>query len=157
MSKSSSSKLDVTNIVTPAPDAPEAVVATVVKKPKTLELFGPASQVMQQVCIHCRAGYTPSMNVVMDVYGVPGYIRIVLELGDPDPAYAAVAAASVADAVALEQIEFNKAVAKEAARLNQAKADAEAAAKRAELVAIQKQQLADLESQIAALTVATAE
>lgn len=118
-------------------------------RPYAVNIFGPTTHVLQQVSVLCRKGYMVDPNSTVEIFAAAGTMSLVMVLGDAEQAYVAAAAASVADAAALQEANYRRDVEQAAARQIKEAAETVAAAKRADLLTEQKRQLAALEAEIA--------
>jgi hypothetical protein len=142
-------KFDASNIVTAAP-APAPATLEAAARPYAVNIFGPTTHVLQQVSVLCRQGYIVDANSTVEIFAAAGTMSLVMVLGDAEQTYVAAAAVSVGDAAALQEAKYRRDVEQAAARQIKEAAEAELAAKKAALLAEQKRQLAELESEIAA-------
>lgn len=149
MKKEPTSKLDVASIVpvepTPAPAAPT-------KKPTSVTICDPMHVAMQKLAHLVRAGYTPSMDHPMQAFDSTGFISMTLVLGNPDESFRTAAQQEIEHSAAMEELAYRKDVEQAAARQIKEAAEAAAAVKKAALLAEQKQALAAIEAEIAALS-----
>jgi hypothetical protein len=138
-------KLDTSAIliVTPAPD-----VAT---KPQSVQVSGPVAVVLQQIAILIRAGYTPSVDLPMLYFEGVGAMSITLILGSPDVAYIQLANEKLADAAALQAIQYTADVRRAAEVMIANEKAAEAAATKAKAIAEHQASVAKLQAEIAAM------
>lgn len=122
-------------------------MSEVKKLPFVITICEPAYTGFDKATILCRQGYQFSPDAAVQVFP-DGVVSMVLTIGTPTDAAVAAAEQAKVDALALEEIEFNRRV-KEAARImvEQEKREAkekEVAALRAE----QLKQIAKLEAEL---------
>lgn len=126
------------------------------KRPYAIQLTDAVDVVLQKAAVLIRHhGYVPCAQTPTSVFGMTGMMTITLVQGSIDQTFVPAAEAEIVQAAELESIRYQRDVEQAAVRQLQAKADAEAAIKRAQLLAVQKAQLAELEQQIKALAAAT--
>lgn len=131
------------------PEAPAAPEAAVVSRPGVIELNGYTHVVMASVAHLSRLGYVPIPGIVPQFYASTGLCTVAMCPGSPDAYAVKLAEDAVANAVAIQQREYDREVAAAAAKLVEA---TEAAAKQAALakeIAEQRAILRRLESQAA--------
>lgn len=123
-----------TKTVTETPVA--TPLAEIARRPDTINLFGPAYEVLDELCIHFRNGYRPHPEAAMQ-YFPNGMMAILIQLGDVMPLAHQRAKESMAREAAKESAEFEKRVKQEAERLHaaQLQADLDARIAAAEAVA----------------------
>lgn len=111
-------------------------LAEIARRPDTINLFGHAYQVLDEMCIHFRNGYRAHPDVAMQ-YFPGGMMSILLQLGNPLPLASQRASESIAREQKAEATRFEKRVTEEAKRIaaESAKADQDARIAAAEAVA----------------------
>jgi len=133
-----------------APEAPAPMTQTVIdmsKQPRTVQLAGMMANVFPQAAALARLGYTFDPAMPQQVFPATGMAAFFMVLGMPDEFAVRGAREAIADAVALEQLEFSKAVQEAAARLiaeqaaaaRQLESDAKIAAAEAALAAARQE------------------
>lgn len=131
----------------------EAAPALPAKPPYAIQITEAIDVALQKAAILIRHhGYVPCAQTPTSVFGMTGMMTITLVQGSVDQTFVPAAEAEIVQAAELEAAKYQRDVEQAAARQIQAKADAEAAIKRAQLLAAQKAQLASLEADIAALS-----
>ncbi|PHV38588.1 hypothetical protein [Janthinobacterium sp. BJB304] len=86
-------------------------------KPFALKLSGNSHRVFQELCTHVRNGYVINPDAAVDVIPATGQAFIHLILGEPLKFAEEAAQQTINDALALEQVEFERRVKAEAARI----------------------------------------
>jgi hypothetical protein len=132
-----------------APEAPAAPEAATVARPALVELNGYSHVVMGAVAHLSRLGYQPFPGIAPTFHANTGLATVAMVLGSPDAYAVKLAEDAIANAVAVQEREYQKEVAAAAAKLVEA---SEAAAKKAALakeIAEQRAILRRLESQAA--------
>ena len=90
---------------------------TTTKKPFSLTVSGNSSRAMQELCAHVRAGYVVNADIPVEIAAATGFTVAHLILGNPLEYAEADAQQTINDALALEQVEFERRVKAEAARM----------------------------------------
>ncbi|RNF30684.1 hypothetical protein NM04_11220 [Massilia aurea] len=104
-------------------------VIQMAKQPRTVQLSGMMANVFPQAAALARLGFTFDPAMPQQVFPATGMAAFFMVLGTPDEYAVRGAQEAIADAAALEELEFNKAVQEAAARLIEGQA---AAARKAE-------------------------
>lgn len=153
MTTNKTATLDTAKLVT------TGLPASTTPKPAVVIVTGPVIPTMQQVAVLVRMGWTPDSNLPLEFFGHMGAMSITLVRGAPDQDAIDAAVQTLHESQAVQDAEFTRAVAKEAARQIAVAKQAEADAARSKLIEEQRAVLAKLEQDMAAprKTIATLE
>ena len=93
-------------------DPTPAIAALTLPKPEFITICEPTATAFGTACYLARNhGYVVYEEAAPEIYGSTGYATIAMRIGSPDSHCASVGEAAIAHALALQQIEFEKAVA----------------------------------------------
>lgn len=144
MTTNKTATLDTAKLVT------TGLPASTTPKPAVVIVTGPVISAMQQVAALVRMGWTPDSNLAVEFFGHSGSMSITLVRGAPDQDAIDAAVQTLHESQAVQDAEFTRAVAKEAARQIAVAKQAEADAARAKLIEEQRAALAKLEETMSA-------
>lgn len=102
-----------TEVQSSAVAEPLPAIATLsLPKPEFITICEPTATAFGTACYLARNhGYVVYDEAAPEIYGSTGYATIAMRIGSPDRHCASVGEAAIAHAVALRQVEFEKAVA----------------------------------------------
>ena len=132
-------------VETPAASTP---YEEIVKRPDTIQVFGPANLVLDEYAVHARNGYRLLPDALIH-YFPNGNMSITLCLGEPLALAVQRAKESIAREQAAEAARFEKRVVEEAARRIAAQAQAELDARIAAVEALAEAEVIRVRAQVA--------
>lgn len=124
-------------------------LAEIVKRPDTIQVFGPANLVLDEYAVHARNGYRLLPDALIH-YFPNGSMSITLCLGEPLALAVQRAKESIAREQAAEATRFEKRVQEEAARRVAAQVKADQEARIAAVQALAEAEVTRVRAQVAA-------